>query len=375
MYLQMTDYESNNNNNKSVTMYISLPKEDYRILENDIALFRSNTYVKDFQFSTGMFINRIYLIMEEILKNKVVDDKKTDKRTSKKIGKNIKIRNDVIQKLKTHFPKGSNPYPSDMAKRLVSVLQEYCCKTLAEREKIFYRNTVKEIQKAIIGKLIITVRQNNGNLTTILPYKIVTAEEIGLNYIACFILEKENNRFRFKRLGDIPLRTIIPYNKQEQFRSDYIREDGEEISSIIDFPEDGIFDDGLGNDNKKYGKYEPIHNYQEMYEYMVKRLNTDGILYLPAIPQNVRVRLTEDGKQYLTTRTQYRPASWETDEKDNSVICFKATWLQTFLYFFKFGAEAEILAPQQYRDNFAKEYQRAYQLYQNNENSNETKQK
>ena len=108
-----------------------------------------------------------------------------------------------------------------------------------------------------------------------------------------------------------------------------------------------------------------IQSYKDLEEYIQKRFATDGILYLSDILRDVTVRLSDTGIEYLYSRTQYKPFDISFDKEDIHIIHFKATKLQTFMYFFKFGGDAEILQPAEYRQNFIEQYEKALSIYKN----------
>jgi len=64
----------------------------------------------------------------------------------------------------------------------------------------------------------------------------------------------------------------------------------------------------------------------------------------------------------LLSRTLYRPF-YRFDENDNYLIHFMATQLQTFMYFFKFGDDAKVLEPLEYRNYFVMKHEKALENY------------
>jgi hypothetical protein len=81
----------------------------------------------------------------------------------------------------------------------------------------------------------------------------------------------------------------------------------------------------------------------------------------------ITVRLTEEGKRKYINQVHMRPprhidATGKSSNGDD-VYVFRCTLHQADVYFFKFGAAAEILSPSLLKEKFAQDYADAAALY------------
>ena len=183
------------------------------------------------------------------------------------------------------------------------------------------------------------IQKNDGKYAYILPYTIKLSDELNRNYVTGFSLRKKGIKYIYNKTICIPLIKILSFQRIEKI----------DIKKQIFFKDDS-----------------DIQNYNDMKKYIEKRFSLDGILYLSDEMSDVSVRLSDIGIGMLYSRVQYRPQHYEFDEIDKNIIHFKATRLQTYMYFFKFGREAEILQPKEYRNFFLQKYEEAYLLYSQN---------
>lgn len=315
-------------------MYVSLKREWYAVIESDIHLFRTNVKAKDnkYEFTINKFLNNVFLNMYD--GRKPLDSAKRTRNIGAK-SFNIKINNEIKEKLKkAGF--GEDDFISDISAYYMQFIEEYCKLPLNEREKVFYKQTISELNDAIELKYNLKIEKNNLYNGYIFPYKIKQSDENNGLYITGFGLSKE---YVYKGTICIPIRKICNI---------------ERVKKIT--PETQI----------KFSNYSKIQSYKDMQEYIENRFANDGILYLSDILRDVTVKLSDKGIENLYSRTQYRPRNISFDEQDEHIIHFKATLLQTFMYFFKFGSDAQILEPQKYREHFFNQYEKAFKLYSQN---------
>lgn len=329
-------------------MYISLQRKNYKIIENDIQLFRANIEAPDkhYKFTVNKFLNRIFLIMCSGQPIQTTSGKGT--RSNRTIGINIKVNNDIINRMTKAgvYVNKNTTLPGDLAPYYMYFILQYCDLTQTKREALFYQSLIAELNDAVKLNRIIKIHKNNhSDDVCILPYELKVCEENGFHYITGFVLEpdkSDKNSYLYTNLINIPIRSILPYSREKYFEA-------------------------LGEINPRkqilFRKKSVVRSYQEMIAHMRDRLDSDGVLYLSREPKQVKVRLTDIGMDMLYSRTQYKPDNICPDPDDNHIVRFQATRLQTFLYFFKFGAQAEILEPEEYREFFLNEYQNAVMLY------------
>ena len=78
--------------------------------------------------------------------------------------------------------------------------------------------------------------------------------------------------------------------------------------------------------------------------------------------EKIHVRLTEAGKKLYRTKLNYRPQK-DSDSTENEYI-FSCTEQQAYVYFFAFGADAEIISPISLRERMKAAYKNAYEHYE-----------
>ena len=316
-------------------IYISLKQEYYRVIENDINLFRTNSHASEnrYKFTSGKFLNNIFLNMYDGRKFDSNSVKRTRKMGAK--GFNIKINGEIVSMMEQAGLNAEFNYSADFAAYYVQFIEEYCKFPLNEREKIFYKQIISKIEDEICLKSVLKIQKNDGNYADILPYAVKQSDELNRNYLTGFSLRKKGVKYIYNKTICIPLIKILSFQRIERI----------DIKKQIFFKEDS-----------------DIQNYNDMKKYIEKRFVSDGILYLSDELRDVSVRLSDIGIEMLYSRVQYRP-HYEFDGTDKNIIHFKATRLQTFMYFFKFGEKAEILKPDAYREYFILQYKQALKIY------------
>lgn len=316
-------------------MYISLSKEYYTVIENDIELFRTNEDASNnrYKFTINKYLNKVFVNMYDGR----TFDSDSIKRTRKKGAKGfyIKPNKEIMGKMKLAGLDLESNYSSDFAAYYTQFIVEYCKMSLIERERIFYKQLISHLNDEIELKYLLKLKKNDGLETYIFPYSIEKSDDIHKSYLTGFALRLTDKGYVYKKTLCVPLSKILGYQRIEKIRQ-------EKQISFEETPE--------------------IQSYADMENYIKERFRTDGVLYLSDILRDVTVRLTDNGKEFFLSRTQHRPV-YEFDKNDDHLVHCKATKLQTFMYFFKFGGDAEILGPIEYRKNFSDKYKEAYQLY------------
>lgn len=320
-------------------IYISLKQEYYRVIENDINLFRTNSQASEnrYKFTIGKFLNNIFLNMYDGRKFDSNSVKRTRKIGAK--GFNIKINGEIVSMMEQAGLNAEFDYSADFAAYYVQFIEEYCKFPLNEREKIFYKQIISKFEDEICLKSVLKIQKNDGNYADILPYAVKQSDELNRNYLTGFSLIKENDKYIYNKTICIPLIKILSFQRTEKINT----------RKQIAFKDDS-----------------DIKSYDDMKKYIEKRFVSDGVLYLSDELRDVSVRLSNTGMEMLYSRTQYKPYFYEANKTDPNIIHFRATGLQTFMYFFTFGREAEILKPNGYRKLFVKEYRKALEKYSKN---------
>lgn len=317
-------------------MYVSLKKEHVAVLENDMELFRTNSDAPDnrYKFSVNGFMNRVFVNMYDGRKFNRSSVKRTRKKGAK--GFNIKLNRAVAEKMERSGLDPEKDYSSDFAAFYAPFIEAYCDMTLLKRSEIFFRQLIDDLNDEIMLRYFLKIKKNAGRDAYVLPYAIKDCDENSKKYLTGFALRKTDDGYIYKTTVCLPLNKILGFERVTRL----------DPEKQITFEE--------GSD---------IQSYEDMKRYIEERFHTDGILYLSDILRDVRVRLSDKGKDDFFSRTQYRPRVYTWDENDSNIVLFRATKLQTFMFFFKFGGEAEILEPPEYRSFFMEKYKEAYLKY------------
>ena len=274
--------------------------------------------------------------------SKLLDDyqkKLVTKAWSHEKGKIVKF---IVNKDNTIILRGSNEsvyYPnSNINAYLKAIFEEYASKPMCEREKIYFKDTVDTIQSAIAQKkclkisLLKTIDQKSKRARSrtfwVRPYKIVQDSARMFNYLVGYS-EEINQETQETDPGK-----IVCYR----------------ISRIC---EKYIY-------SAKSGFLS-----QETQEMIDAAIAAKGPQFLADKVISLKVRFTDVGIEYLNRHLYMRPGDFNEVENEPNTYVFRCTEFQAMNYFFKFGAEAEILEPKETRNTLMERYKNAYMLYTN----------
>lgn len=206
-----------------------------------------------------------------------------------------------------------------------SVIEEYTRLPYIERELVYFQESIDLIQSAIDMKRQLHVETDTGNAYSVYPYQILCDSLSTTNYLTGYSqpydsLEKKKHPCSFKisalnRIRVERSKSAFLKNVEKQFLEQIIK----------------------------------THGVQFMVENTV---------------EEVKVKLTNIGVYKYQRLTHLRPLL--IDKQEDDVFVFKCTSAQAEFYFFKFGADAEIISPIELRDKFRSMYQSALTTYQQN---------
>lgn len=205
-----------------------------------------------------------------------------------------------------------------------SVIEEYCSLPFIKRERIYRKDIYETIEKACTEKRILKIKANyygKDQLFYVYPYKIVPDPFHTQAYLVCYSRKAEDEEkdkivasFSMARINSPTILTkTFHLNKQE-----------------------------INNIEMQIANYSPA--------------------YLIGRPEQISVRLTKKGKQSYQSRLYSRPEKIESLSNDD-VYVFDCTQQQIFNYFFSFGADAEIISPENLRNRFKNTHEKALKLY------------
>ena len=215
-------------------------------------------------------------------------------------------------------------YGDVVGRYIKAVLEEYTRKPFIEREAIIFRDLIETINACVGSHLSMTITLNSGNRFEVRPYGVFVDRGNNYHYLAGY------SRKAGEKGEDNP----------QSFR----------ISNIRDY-------------KMYYGRSGRITEHQR--KDIAHRINSAGVQFLLQEPDVIRIKLTKRGKTMYESQLHLRPPFIsQTGNSDGTWIYdFNCTQAQAQFYFFKFGAEAEILFPDNLRRLFSDDYKRANMLY------------
>ena len=219
-------------------------------------------------------------------------------------------------------------YKNQVGEYIKAILEEYAELPYVRREQIYCREVCDEIRKALVNRNLLkitlhSVSRETGlhNVMYMKPYEITTDPEHLYNYITGFCLIEEENLWRptSVRLSSVlrcEVRLSSGFLSARQIR---------ELEQTVE----------------KYGV-----------QYLANRNAAEEIL----------VRFTPAGERLYGRLLHLRPA-WERKGTEPRTYIFTCSPRQAENYFFKFGADAEILRPAWLRQRFQEKYREALEAY------------
>ena len=207
---------------------------------------------------------------------------------------------------------------------LRSVIEEYCTLPFIKRERIYKKEIFDMIERACSERRILKIEASyfgKKQLFYVYPYKILPDPYYTQSYLVCYSRkadESDDNKivvsFNMAKINKVTMLTkTFHLNKQE-------------VSNIE------------------------------------SRILNDSPAYLLRKPEQIRVRLTAEGKRSYQSRLYSRPNKLEELSTDD-IYVFDCTHLQALNYFFPFGEDAEILSPESLRERFRNNLEKALKKY------------
>ena len=207
-----------------------------------------------------------------------------------------------------------------------AVIEEYCSLPFIDRERFYRKDIYDIIEDACRNKTMLKIKANyygKDQLFHVYPYKIKPDPFNTQSYLVCYS-KKTNENAKDKIIASFSMARINPPTKLSQTFHLSAAERNELETKIT--------------------QYSPA--------------------YLIGTPEQIKVKLTKKGKQSYRSRLYSRPEKIESLSTDD-IYVFDCTQQQIFNYFFSFGAEAEIISPEDLRNRFHKTYLNALKVYEN----------
>lgn len=205
-----------------------------------------------------------------------------------------------------------------------SVIEEYCSLPFIMRQRIYRREIYDIIEQACRETRILKIKANyNGKdqLFYVYPYKIVPDSFHTQSYLVCYSRKAEENDSD-KIVASFSMARVSPPTMLAK----------------------------------------TFHLNKQEIAYIESQLSQYSPAYLIGKPEQIKVKLTEKGKQSYQARLFSRPDKIESLSSDD-IYTFNCTQQQIFNYFFPFGAEAEIISPDYLRTRFINAHEKALGRY------------
>lgn len=219
-------------------------------------------------------------------------------------------------------------YPRE-GKYIKALLEEYALLPFFEREGIFFKNTIDNIDEAIrTGNLIkfrYINRKQQQTQITVRPYKIAASSLLRYHYLIALPVNAETS-------ADILVLRISRISEVRKLNR----------TSHITIQE--------------------RNNIDEL-------IRTKGIQYMVSQESETKVALSEEGYKLYKSILYLRPNAKINKEGDKWILTLTCAEEQVKNYFFQFGKEAIIISPESLNQWFFEKYTDAAKMYQNAEHA------
>ena len=215
-------------------------------------------------------------------------------------------------------------YGGSVSKFFKAVIEEYARKSYYEREAIILQDVVNQLTYYKENSQLIRVMLKNGRKYRMRPYDICHDPNFNYHYLVG-MAKKEGTEYRDRLLS---------------FRLSGIKE-----CRPLKEPSGRI----IASEKQK----------------IKQRMKESGVQFLLEEQETIEVILTKMGKKNYESQLHLRPNYVQQKQLDDDTwqYTFECTQMQAEFYFFKFGADAEVLSPVSLRKKFWRKYSEACQKY------------
>lgn len=247
-------------------------------------------------------------------------------------GEKVRVNNENVDILAELID--SEFYNDKVGKYWKALLEEYAQKPMYQREQIYFKEFVDDIESAIAKKhklKITTIERISSQNETyksklyFTPYKILQDKTRSFNYVVGFSEKILEN-------GTISPKVIACIRVSRIERMLPIRSESGRIK-------------------------------EEDQRRIDREIEAKDIQFLLGDLINIKVRFTKKGERDFHRYLYMRPTYYEKVNGEENLYVFTCTEYQAINYFFKFGKDAEILSPSDTREKFIKKYREAYEKY------------
>lgn len=211
-------------------------------------------------------------------------------------------------------------YGDHRGKYIKSVLEEYARLPYVQRERIYFSPFIDEITRALRDQCQLRIVTGYHKVYSIYPHGILCDPLSTANY-------------------------LVGFSKRYSHPEDDLRPCSFRISALASVRAEKSKSAFLKGERRR-----------ELAQIIASR----GVQFMSSEEEDIHVRLTEAGKAKLQRQAHLRPALIGTQ---GDVFMFRCTAAQAEFYFFKFGADAEVLLPVSLREKFKSMYEGAFLAY------------
>lgn len=269
-----------------------------------------------------MFIDIIGTEKNEII-NKLVENEicrlKNGIICEKGIGFKIRLNKECCEYLYcSNLCNENSYYDNQISLYVKALIEEYTRLSYAKREQIILNNIFEKIKQALNNEKVLSIIMYNEKKIKIRPYKIVS---------------DVNNQYNY----------LVGYSKN----------DGNDICA---------YPIRLSNIKKIDELHEHSFISKEKKDALDELISKKGVQFLASQEEKFIVEFTKQGLKLYNSMYHLRP-KYDEISPDGFTYTFSCTRNQFEVYFFKFGADAKVIAPTSTRKYFMKKYEQAMSVY------------
>ncbi len=249
----------------------------------------------------------------------------------KAIGKKFRINRQNIEVLKEST--SATFYDDSIGSYLKAVFEEYATLSSAQRESIFFKDTIDTCNFAIAQRRKIKI-----SLSQRLSNKRNTVYTRKFYVTPCFVLPDKNRIFNY----------LVGISEE-------IKSDGSvDEKRISSFRISRIKKISIMNSMSGFLSHQKTDEIQ-------KEIQSKSLPYMAGDLITLEVAFTNKGLELFNRHLYLRPTTYT--KINSNTYSFNCTELQAIHYFFKFGRDAHIIKPQYLQDKFKAYYQEALNAY------------
>lgn len=214
-------------------------------------------------------------------------------------------------------------YGDHRGKYIKSVLEEYARLPYVQREKVYFSPFVEEIESAVREQHQLRIKTGWNKVYSVYPYGILCDPLSTANY-------------------------LVGYSKRYSHPEDDLRPCSFRISALNSIREEKSKGAFLSGEKRKL---------------LAQTIASRGVQFMSSEDEEIQVRLTSGGQAKYQRQVHLRPTLVRRTGPQEDIFVFQCTAAQAEFYFFKFGADAEILQPSDLRKRFIALHTNALNAY------------